>query len=1305
MTVSLAAFVPSGLLARITADARGHQHAHGVVLTADLEGFTDLTEALGARHGADGGEQVSVALNHAFDAATAAVAGQGGHIVKFLGDGVVCLFFDDDGRAQERADSAAVAIATLSVTGPTGRVHRFRVGVAAGPFTLHVWGGHHDRFELFAAGESVDRALRLAASGPAGEVRRGQPGLVEAIATTSAAWQLDPESLLPPFVRARVTAGALSWLAEFRTLTLLFVRCARGLCPEPGASGNMRARSLQNICDAHGGELLRFNGEGDDLIAEVAFGIAGLRAAATGAGHAVACAIALREEEGLAAECGIATGRVLFGPIGGRDRLQVTSMGRTVNLAARLMQSGSDARISVDEPTWQALRRRFEGTPALVTLKGIGEVRRYAITREVELAATTGPIIGRESEQALLLGCFEDERPTPVVIEGEAGIGKSRLASWLLDVLPTRGIAVALAAASPLTRDVPFGGIRAAMRTLCGLEGPALADVEAHLASLAADALGDAALAPLLGDLTGSPLPDTPFTRGLQGTVRADNLKDVTTALCRHRARQGRLCLIVEDAHWLDASSRGLLERIHQTAPEVGLVVLTRPVPDEDGLGPLSGALGASPVVLTLEPLDEASTADIALSSAGGEPLPDALQRWIYSRSKGNPFFAQELAELLRERGVARAMTLSGDVAALLESLPTAPTIESTVEQRIEALGPGDGLVVRAASVFSGAFTAGDLAIVAQDAGGLADLGAALSRITRANLTVRDGGDTFRFRHRYTHEAAYRMLPRERRHLLHRRVAEAFEAGARGEDPVKADGATLSFAAEVAHHWLGAEDEPRAVVWIEKAGELALHQGADREAATYFRKALAIAPSAPAGRLAAWRRQLGRAMFGLGEVERVMDEVTTALALVGRRVPRSALGWLWFTATRALRRLLPVRARQGLDDAVRRAALEGARAAGLLAESAYFRNAPEAMVGGALLAVDIAERIRSDEPVAVAYGMLGVVCGMARLRGTAERYLERARRSSLEAGDPLQQGVAWFYTGLYYGCLGDWERSREAADRALEQTLPIRADTQSGFQYTLIASNALFTSDYDDTRRWMAEVELMATRAGNVQQQGWCCNVVGVAELHQAHYDDAIALTRRSRALFLAERDTVSLIIAEGVLSNALARAGRLDEALTIADELSARFEHARPTTWGQLEGFAGPCEVYVGLLQRGELARVRPGALSRALSRLRQFAWIFPYGRARLASVEGWLALTRGRPGVARSKGLRALEIARRFRMPYEELRALEVLAAGADASERARLTAELEAASARVRRSAQLERADAGSQTTVASRRSNTR
>jgi len=1238
-------FAPTRLLDRVPGDGRSIGIA-GAVLLADLADFTGLTEALAAKAGRDGVELVGRDLNQVLGPVIDAVVNRGGEVVKFSGDGLLCVFAGYE-QAIEAARLAARDIAAVAVQGPSGQIHQFRVAIVHGSVALASIGGHRGRRELVAGGEAVEQAQQRVTQARPGDLgpELRLPALPPDRQPTPVPID-DPQCYLPDYVRERLGLHLSQWLQELRSLTIVF---ASRVVDPVGSELQPLARAVQVVVDRHGGQLLRFSFEGRLLVAELAFGLS-VGAAAAGPTEALRGAVALLRR-GLATRIGVSTGRVLLGPVGSTARRQLTTLGSIVNLAARLMQHAGENEALVDNASWVGVEGRFQGTADRAVLKGLGERSFWRLGMEVSPPAIHDEeMVGRDREMQAIRDVLTavDSPMRAIVIQGEAGIGKSRLCRWLEAELQRRGLAAFLSQATPVGRDTPYSGLAATIATVCGLR-PGV-DSEQQLRAVAQRVLGDADRAPLLGDALGLSLPDSALTLPLVGRARAENIRGALSALFDLRERPGGAALIVEDAHWLDSASWALLQHLALDDTGLCIVVACRPMlnlePAELRALRARGALS-----LSLQPLSEPDLAAVLARRLGVCQVPTDLVQWVAERARGNPFFARELAAMLMALGHVEvsdgALVGQADRTAL-DALPLASTVESTLEQRIDQLGLEDAVALKVASVIGPFFDLDTLSALTTGPDG-GSVQAVVDRLVAADMAMPAGEGRFAFRHRHTQDAAYRMLPGERRRDLHGRVAGWFERrlGDRADE----------HAGELAHHWFAAEVRPKALQWLESAGIQALRTGADREAATQFRRALSIADGQPAGRVAAWHRQLARAMFGLGEVEGVAVEARACVELVARRLPTSPLSWALQAGRMTLGRWMGASTRTLSADAGE--LLEGARAAGLLAESAYFLNAPEVMLGSALLAVDLAERTPSAAPVSTAYGMLGVVAGMARLQRTARRYLGRARSLSEAAGDPYQLGVAWFYTGMYFGCIGDWAASRDAAQRALALTEGLGADMQSGFQLTLIATNALYTSEYANTRAWMATVRSRAERAGNVQQLGWACNVVSVADLHQGLYVDAVALSAQGRQIFLCERDLVSLIIAEGVQCAALAHAGRMDDALQAAARATDLIATARPTTWGQLEGFSGPCEVYAMALAQGVVfdAQAR-GRFRIAIRGLRLFALTFPFGRPRLHWVRGQGLLAVGQPRVARRHLLRAIRLAQHFGMPFEELRATRLLA-----------------------------------------------
>ena len=1218
------------------------------VLLADLSNFTGLTEALTAQAGADGAEAVGRELNAALAPLIESVLSHGGEVVKFSGDGLLCVFLAGD-VAPDAARLAAGTAAGAVVRGPNGELHRWRAAIVSGEVEFVCLGGHRGRLELVAGGAAVARAHAIVGTSPPG-------GLVEDADTGAAVAPLrepapaelaDPSDFVPRYVRGRLEDSGDHWLREMATLTMMFAAI------EPGAAEGAlqrQALALQATADAHGGELLRFGFDGDRLVCEIAFGLS-VGSAATGALEAVQCALAMRRRL-VGVHVGVATGRLLLGPIGSSRRRQLTTLGSAVNLAARLMQRADADVALVDDVTWAATQGRFEGRREVAGFKGVGQ----RVCWQVDGVATSPeapdrPMFGRDAEMHALRWAMasDDALRRHALIEGEAGMGKTRLARELAAELRGAGTPVWTAAATPVGRDEPYAALHALLRHLCNVDDAA-GDASQRLRAVAQHVAGDADRAPLLADALGVAMADTPATRALSGPMRAQSIRALLTVLVDRAAGRCSV-LLVEDVHWLDSASWAWLQQVSDDVPRVRMVLTTRPVPSRLTPSEQRRLVDRAAACIQMQPLPARDVDALAAHRIGLERLPEALSQWLMARAQGNPFFVEELLRTLsadREIEARDGKLVRAPNAAALVTRPPVPSIESAVQQRIWRLEYTEAIVLKAASVIGPSFDTATLEeLTAAEVPRGVD--AVLERLIAAEMTAVTGPGTFVFRHLCTHEAAYKTLTPDQRSQLHGEVAASYERrlGTRADER----------ASELAHHWTEARHRTKALQWLDRAGQRALRTGADQEAATQFRRALRLAGTAePPGKMAAWHRQLARAQFGLGEIEGVAAEASRALELLVGPLPATPARWWACAAASLLRRIsrLPMPARTSeLHDLS-----EGARAAGLLAESAYFLNAPEKMIACAFLAVGLAERTPHAAPVSAAYGMLAMVAGMARAPRIAERWLARARERAAEADDPYELGVAWFYTGLVHASAGSWGASLEAAQRALALTEPLNADMQSGFQLTLLATNALYTSDYVSTRTWMDTVRGRAVRASNVQQQGWACNVVSVADLHQGRHDLALSGAARGRAIFEAERDLVSLIIAEGVCCAALTRSGRLTEALEATRRATAHIQNARPTTWGQLEGFAGPCEAWAAALAAGmvDCAQARVGAAP-LLAKLRMFAALFPFGRARRAWIEAAFDLAAGRWRNARRRLRQAVELGRRHLMPFEELQATRML------------------------------------------------
>ena len=366
------------------------------------------------------------------------------------------------------------------------------------------------------------------------------------------------------------------------------------------------------------------------------------------------------------------------------------------------------------------------------------------------------PLLGREAEIRALGEALDEVasgRPATVLIEGEAGIGKTRLLDHALEDARARGMQVVAGRAEELERTRPFGPLAAAFECTSSSPDPRRAAIAGLLG---AQGGGDS------GPITVTSDPGLRFRA-------VDAFADLAEELALDRM----LVIGLDDLQWADPSSLltiGALVRRLAFLP-LALVGCFRPAPRVADLERLASALeaaGARPLILG--PLTGADVRDLVADTVAAEPGPGLLAE--VSGAAGNPLFVTELlGALLAEGGIK---TAGGRAEVAEATLP--PTLRLTILRRLSFL-PEDTLqVLRAASVLGSGFSLTGLgAVTGQPA---VELSAALAEAIRARV-IDDDGTRLRFRHDLIRDSIYADLPASMRSVLHREAGQRLaQAGA-----------------------------------------------------------------------------------------------------------------------------------------------------------------------------------------------------------------------------------------------------------------------------------------------------------------------------------------------------------------------------------------------------------------------------------------------------------------------------------------------------------------------------------------------
>jgi len=573
----------------------------------------------------------------------------------------------------------------------------------------------------------------------------------------------------------------------------------------------------------------------------------------------------------------------------------------------------------------------------------------------------TTPFVGRATELAAVaadLDAAAGGRGGVVLLAGEPGIGKTRLAEEVAAAAAARG-ALALWAAAGRGRAPPRSG--RGSRSSAPTWRAATRRVLRH--EMGAGAADIAQVVPAVRER----LPDLPAPPPVEPEAARFRLFDSLAGFLRAAAARRPLLLVLDDLHWADAPSLAALRFLSRELEHAGPLVLgTYRHVEVDRGHPLLATLAdltrgrGTRRVLVLRGLDERDVASFIALVGGVEPSP-GLAAALHRETDGNPFFVSEVVRLLAGEG--RLGHAEAGSPALAASLPEG--LRAVVAERLGRLSDRCHRVLEAAAVLGRDF---ELRVLQPVSGLDGDRLLELledAEAARVVAEVPGGLGRWRFAHALVREVLYEGLPAARRVRLHGRAGEALEAvaAARGASDHAADpGPHL---AEVAHHFLAAApggEVARAVRAATLAGRRALDLLAWEEAAALFERALAALDLAERPD----QRERCELLLAVGEARMAASDVPAARAAyqqAGELARR--IGWPEAVARAGLGLGLEFTA--GIVDQVEVALLEDALAA-LGGADSPLRARTLARLAKALLFTPQAERrlALSEEAVELA---------------------------------------------------------------------------------------------------------------------------------------------------------------------------------------------------------------------------------------------------------------------------------------------------------------------------------------------------
>ena len=1290
---------------------------YGAFLLSDIEGWTDRVQQL-PQTGTRWLDELGRAMNAYFIELTRLVYGQGGDVLGTVGDAFLCywpaLDADGLGPACEQAARAACAFqdAASGHVDPSGRRLRTRIGISAGQLSVALLGGVNGRWELLplgtpiveaalaerlapaggtvvaasawrhlgntAEGVVIDDSGRVALTAPPPEVRR--------IARPRR--NVDPaEEALLPYVPAPLRdwsapVGA-EWLAELRSVTAVMVKLPGDLeeFDEDLDRAQFAVRTFQQT-------IARFEGAskpGVDNKGITLSGVFGLppRAHPDDAERALRAAASIRDqlhEAGVRCSLGVAAGPVLCGLFGSDLRREYSVSGPPMNLAARLAHAGQE-EILCDEATCSAVGERFRFQPRTpVQLKGHRDPVAVRVLADVgppgRLRAT--PLVGREQELAIL-DRHLDRLVTGgtggvVVIEGEAGIGKSALAGQAAALAEDAGVEVIPAVADAVESATSYYAWRQVFMTLLELDGsvPSAADLERHVIDRLGAGEDVVSQIPLLASVLPGTVADNAFTEGLTGDVRADMTVRLLTRIIAGGTPRPRL-LLVEDAQWLDSNSWSLLRAVARDVPELLTLITIRPLPP--GSEEQVALRALSPFEqLQLGSLAPAHTSELVRRRLGLDEDASELARFVEERVAGHPYFCEALLKAMQEAGVIRVQE-GRAVVGELESVDLPATVQGAVLSLVDRLAMRQQLTLKVAAVVGRSFLVRTVAETHPMPEGRSLVYEDLDALLALDLIAVDDSEAepaYSFRHQITRDVVYVLLTPSQSGPLHRAVAEWYE---RAGTEVELE----RHAALLAHHWERAGEPDRAVPYLERAGDRALRGGAFREAAQFYRQLGAKADAEPA-QLALWEKGEASAYYYLGEMAPSRELLEQVLAHLDRPVPKGRFarlrGLLRAAGSQLMHLVLPNRYR-GRRAAEKDLLLEAVDAYRMLALVNYVggESASE-LVYLFLAGLNLGEEAGPSRELAAALASAAGAVSLFNLRSLADGYSARARELAERGGHTDALAWIWNCQVVIDAQRGNWQGAIAASDRALEVFGEVGDYNYEAEIWLTREAVCICRGDLRGAEVCWKRTRELAARNSNPQLEGWSLLDEVQSALGRGDTETAGRALEEALAIEDAPLDARTEMEKHYCLAATRLSEGRPKDALPAAEKL-LELASARPVTLFSLPHFAaGGVEVYVELLEQAQ-ARSERAAMARAARKgcraLRRMGWTFHGIRPRRLMLLGRIEWERGRHKRAERLWRRAEKAASAIEMDSEVARArLELVRHGLGGEDRDRLLAD---------------------------------
>ncbi len=548
---------------------------------------------------------------------------------------------------------------------------------------------------------------------------------------------------------------------------------------------------------------------------------------------------------------GIATGLVVVGDLIGEGSAQEQSVvGETPHLAARLLALAEPDTVVIAASTHRLVSGFFEYRDlGAFEVKGlVAPVLAWEVVRPSTVASrfealrgsALSPLVGRDEEIDLLLRRWAHAKAGDgqvVLVSGEPGIGKSRIAAALEERLQAEPYLCLRYFCSPYHQDSALFPFIDQLGRAAGFtpDDPPPLRLE-KLEALLSRAEPPGEDAAFLADLLSLPASERHPLPNLSPQRKKERTLEALIRQLEGLARRQPVVVVFEDTHWIDPTSRELLDLVveHVRSLPVLLLVTFR----LEFQPPWTGQPQVT--MLTLNRLDRHDRAALVEQIAGGKELPGEVVAQITERTDGIPLFVEELTKSVLESGVLRQEADRYVLDRPLPSFAIPATLHDSLMARLDRLGSVRH-VAQIAAAIGHQFSYPLLRAVSPSSED--ELQASLAQLAASELVFQRGTPPdalYSFKHALVQDAAHGSLLRSSRQQLHAQIAEALAA----HSPELMESQPELFA----QHFMEAGLVEKSVTFWGKAGRRSIARSAMAEAAAQLQMGLdqlALLPDGP----------------------------------------------------------------------------------------------------------------------------------------------------------------------------------------------------------------------------------------------------------------------------------------------------------------------------------------------------------------------------------------------------------------------------------------------------------------------------